>query len=214
MRKQPNKLFYGKHTHKLLLTIPGAYALQPTTEHNLIQVSQQSPDEKVRELAKLLFKHKKQIQFRISSITGLFQPMSGRKQNGNVSIYCDRDAAKYIAKTFWNELYDIQAVENANQMSKNTVACKRLPHGKYEYQVHVSGYLHKKINPQERDALANMLLTKDSVRIASQTLKDYLEHKKDYCWGGYFYIENESMLSAVYMISQKSIDKVKRYVKV
>ena len=36
--------------------------------------------------------------------------------------------------------------------------------------------------------------------------------KDQYCYNGYFYINNQKMLTPIYMIAQKGIDKVIKFV--
>jgi|TARA_A100001015_G_scaffold305629_1_gene398639 hypothetical protein len=193
--------------------MPFAFRLYPTSDDNLFRTVKHSGQQDQIRLAKFLLEHRDKFQFRIATDNNIFN--TGKKYNGNVSFYCNFDFAMFAIKTFWDDLYDVQSVDldNVQLIDKNTVICKRLPHNKYEYQVHVNGYLHKKITTHERTALANLIYDNERVKIASHTLRDFLSGTKNYCWGGYFYIEDEKMLSAIYMVSKNIIDKVKRYVK-
>lgn len=185
--------------------MPFAHKLIPTTDANLITFAGQGDEGR---LADFIMKYRDKFKFRIQSSYGGW---AGHNP-GSVNFYSDIDTAKLLVTRFWDFLYNIESVDlSVDNYDKNVIICKRLPHNKYKYQVHVNGYLHKKIDRQEREAIANLLLPNEGVKIASQGLRQYLEGEKNHCWGGYFYIEDEKMLSAIYMISQKTVDKIKRY---
>ena len=43
---------------------------------------------------------------------------------------------------------------------------------------------------------------------------DYLIGKYPHCYHGYFYVSDQKMLTPIYMLAQKGIDKVIKFVKV
>ena len=54
----------------------------------------------------------------------------------------------------------------------------------------------------------------DSCLITNRYVIDYLEGHHPHCYHGYFYVESEKFLTPIYMIAQKGIDKVIKFVKV
>ena len=106
-------------------------------------------------------------------------------------------------------------IEENDKLGKNTIGCKRLPHGKYQYQVHLKKDVHQRITKQERENLWSFLERNvDNCLVTNKYVLDYLEGKYPHCYHGYFYISEQKMLTPIYMLAQKAIDKVIKYVKV
>ena len=101
------------------------------------------------------------------------------------------------------------------KLGKNTIGCRRLPHGKYQYQVHLKKDIHQRITKQERENLWSFLERNvDNCLVTNKYVLDYLEGKYPHCYHGYFYVSEQKMLTPIYMLAQKAIDKVIKYVKI
>ena len=50
--------------------------------------------------------------------------------------------------------------------------------------------------------------------VTNKYVLDYLIGKYPYCYHGYFYVSEAKMLSPIYMIAQKGIDKVMKFVQI
>ena len=95
------------------------------------------------------------------------------------------------------------------------MGCHRLPHGKYKYQIHLKKDIHQHINKQERESLWEYVERNvDNCLVSNRYVLDYLEGKHPHCYSGYFYVSEEQMLTPIYMIAQKGIDKVIKFEKV
>ena len=100
-------------------------------------------------------------------------------------------------------------------LDKDVIGCTKLPHGKFKYQVHLKKDAHKHIGESERKALWNLIdRNEESCLVTNKYVLDYLIGKYPYCYHGYFYVSKEKMLTPIYMIAQKGIDKVIKFVKV
>lgn len=143
--------------------------------------------------------------------------MKFRIQNIDCLIYCNRDMAKDLVSVFWNEWQDAFAVseEKNHLLDGDSVLCKRLPHGKFQYQVHLKRNIHKILKQSQRENLNRYLSQNpNTCHIANKSLQDYLDGTISYGWEGYFYVSDEKMLSPLYMIAPEIIQKVLRFVKV
>ena len=54
----------------------------------------------------------------------------------------------------------------------------------------------------------------DNCLVTNKYVLDYFEGRYPHCYNGYFYVSEEKMLTPIYMLAQKAIDKVIKYVKV
>ncbi len=100
------------------------------------------------------------------------------------------------------------------KMAPNTVVCHRLPHNKYQYQIHLKRDAQFKINDRNRKSLAKYLLQNtDVARVVNSHMRAWLDGSSEYS-EGYFYIADEKCLTPVYMIINESIDKIIKYVKI
>ena len=94
-------------------------------------------------------------------------------------------------------------------LEENTVGCTRLPHGRYQYQIHLKKQLSWQVNEEKRRALLKFLDTNvDSVFVSNGLLIDWLEGKDTWYPASYFYVTDEKYLSPLYVIAGDMIDKV------
>ena len=150
-----------------------------------------------------ILKNRKDIKFRIQHVNTLF--------------YTDDHMAKEIISTFWEEWCNADSVPNnqSHLLNENSVLCKRLPHGKFEYQVHLKKNMHRILKQHQRENLYRYLSQNpDTCHISSKPLEEYLNGSTAYGWQGYFYVRDEKMLTPLYMIAPEIIQKVMRFVKV
>ena len=214
MRKHHNKLFYGKYTHKNVFDMPWAGILYPTSDENLQKMLDgthidtlhlnkmfHKVDDKVLRLAKFIMDYRKQMKFRI--------------QQYSVIFYSNKDFAAKIVNTFWNHWNGSECLNpNAKKIDKHTIFCKRLPHGKYQYQVHLKKNVHTILKKSEIHTLWSFLTrNKNHCLVTNRYVKDYLMGFTPHCFHGYFYIDKAKMLTPIYMMAQKAIDKVIKFEK-
>ena len=68
--------------------------------------------------------------------------------------------------------------------------------------------VHQHITKLERENLWNFLERNvDNCLVTNKYVLDYLVGKYPYCYHGYFYISEQKMLTPIYMLAQKAIDK-------
>ena len=80
-------------------------------------------------------------------------------------------------------------------------------HVKKDAQLHITN--------TQRDNLRNFLERNvDNCLVTNKYVLDYFEGKYPHCYHGYFYVSEQKMLTPIYMLAQKAIDKVIKYVKV
>ena len=215
MRKHHNKLYYSKYRFKTLFKMPWTGLLYPTTDQKLLDIVQGRENntkylnknwykispEAIR-LAQFILDHRTKIKFRLQEKLAIF--------------YSDKELAQELIKTFWNSWYGSESVDPTfKRLGKNSIGCRRLPHGKYQYQVHLKKDVHQRITKQERENLWNFLERNvDNCLVTNKYVLDYFEGKNQHCYNGYFYVSEEKMLTPLYMLAQKAIDKVIKYVKV
>ena len=215
MRKHHNKLYYSKYRFKTLFKMPWTGLLYPTTDQKLLDIVQGRENntkylnknwykispEAIR-LAQFILDHRTKIKFRLQEKLAIF--------------YSDKELAQELIKTFWNSWYGSESVDPTfKRLGKNSIGCRRLPHGKYQYQVHLKKDVHQRITKQERENLWNFLERNvDNCLVTNKYVLDYFEGKYPHCYHGYFYVSEQKMLTPIYMLAQKAIDKVIKYVKV
>ena len=101
------------------------------------------------------------------------------------------------------------------RLGKNSVGCKRLPHGNFKYQIYLKKNVHQLISNSERESLWRFLENNENeCLVTNKYVLDYLIGKYPYCYHGYFYVSEAKMLSPIYMIAQKGIDKVIKFVQI
>ena len=215
MRKHHNKLYYGKYQFKSIFTMPWAGILYPTTDENLQKMLDGTHhdvkhlnkhfwkvDSKVLKLAKFILDNRTRMKFRLQQKYAIF--------------YSDKNLAKVIVDTFWDFWDGSESIDpNYNKLGKNSIGCRRLPHGKFKYQIHLKKDVHQHLTKQDRENLWAFLERNDTeCLVSNKYVLDYLIGKYPHCYHGYFYVSEEKMLTPIYMMAQKGIDKVIKFVKV
>jgi len=209
MRKHHNKLYYSKYQFKNIFKMPYASKLYPTTDEKLFRlvkiyksINRNDYDMNVTKLAQFILDHRTKMKFRLQQKYAIF--------------YSDKSLAQLLVETFWDSWYGAKSIDpKYNKLGKNTIGCRRLPHGKYQYQVHLKKDVHQRITKQERENLWSFLERNvDNCLVTNKYVLDYLEGKYPHCYHGYFYVSEQKMLTPIYMLAQKAIDKVIKYVKV
>ena len=196
--------------------MPWAGILYPTTDQKLLEIIQgkdktlkygnkswqvsNQPD--ITRLAQFILDHRTKMKFRLQQDYAIF--------------YSDKELAQELIETFWDSWHGSENVDpKFNKLNENTVGCRRLPHGKYQYQVHLKKDVHQRITKQERENLWGFLERNvDNCLVTNKYVLDYFEGKYPHCYHGYFYVSEQKMLTPIYMLAQKAIDKVIKYVKV
>ena len=201
MRKHHNKLYYSKYRFKTIFKLPGSLCFYPTTDHylqNLIEMNFDKPD--MVRLARFILRNRTSMKFRIQDKIQIF--------------YSDKNLAHELIEKFWDYWYGSESVDpKFNKLGKNSVGCKRLPHGRFQYQVHLKKDVHKLLKTHERETLwAYLERNEENCLVTNKYVLDYLIGKYPHCYHGYFYVSEQKMLTPIYMIAQKGIDKVMRFV--
>ena len=203
MRKHQNKLYYGKYRYKTIFKMPGSLMFYPTTDKQLAWIKKEYPDAPdMNNLADFIIQHRDSIRFRMQDKKAIF--------------YTNKSMSEDLIGSFTNYHVKTEVVDpKFGLLDKNTVGCDRLPHGKYQYQVHLKKDVHKHINETERHALCEFIERNiDNCLITNKFVLDFLEDRSPHCYHGYFYVKDEKFLTTIYMIAQKGIDKVIKFVKV
>ena len=203
MRKHHNKLYYGKFRHKNIFRIPNVAYLWPTTDQHLLDLKQRNSNvPHIVDICEFIMKHRKRIKFRV--------------QHRSIMIYSDEKLAKAVIEKFWDFWIGAESVDpKFTNLTPNTVGCSRLPHGKYQYQVHVKKDAQLHISNTQRDNLREFIeRNTEHCLVPSYGLLDYLEDKSPYCFGGYFYVTEQQFITPIYMMAQEAIDKIIQFRKV
>jgi hypothetical protein len=101
--------------------------------------------------------------------------------------------------------------------TNDVVVCKRLPLGKYNYQVHTKRKMYTRLSDAQRRLLRSYLTQNDdNATVTNKNLKAYLGLNG--FWSAdvnsYFYVKDEKALTPIYMISKDIVDRVIKFVKV
>ena len=203
MRKHHNKLYYGRFKNKTVFKMPGTLMFYPTTDQWLTDLkAKYTGYTDIEYLADFIMKHRKTIKFRFQDRKAIF--------------YSDQKIAQQLIRRFWYYWISSDTVDpRYGNIDSDTVGCTRLPHGKYQYQVHLKKDAQLHITDNQRASLWEFLdRNVDNCLVSNYSVLDYLESKIDYCYGGYFYVKEEKFLTPIYMMAQGAIDKVIRYRKV
>ena len=206
MRKHHNKLYYQKYGFKSIFKMPYTSKLYPTTDENLFRITKMYKmsatdyDEKASKVAQFIIDHRTQMKFRIQQKYTIF--------------YSNESLAKQLVDKFWNDWYGSESVDpKFNKLGKNSIGCRRLPHGKFQYQVHLLKDVHQHLTNSERQNLWSFLeRNKEYCMVSNKYVLDYLIGKYPHCYHGYFYVSEQKMLTPIYMIAQKGIDKVVKFI--
>ena len=183
--------------------MPGSLMFYPTTDQHLIKIKQQYSDARnMVKLADFIMKHRKEMKFRFQDKKAIF--------------YTDYDKSLILIDNFWEYWTGSKSVDpKMTNLGKNIVGCHRLPHGKYQYQVHIKKDAHRILTNLQRENLRDFIERNvDNCYVPGYALMDYLEDKCQYCFGGYFYVTKENYITPIYMMAQQAIDKVIKFRKV
>ena len=203
MRKNHNKLYYGQYRYKTVLDLPQSAMLWPTTDENLKDIkATKNKMDKLWTMADFIINNRHKMKFRIQEKKSIF--------------YSDKELSDEIRSTFIDNFMNIESVDPKHgELKENIIGCDRLPHGKYQYQVHLKKDAHRYITTLQRENLRNFIERNiDNCFVPGHNLLDYLEDKCPYCYGGYFYVREEKFLSPIYMMAQQAIEKVIQFRKV
>lgn len=158
---------------------------------------------KLKKLAAFILNNRKKMKFRIQNIDSVF--------------YCNEEMAKDLVCGFWEEWSNADAIpeDKSYLLDKNSVLCKRLPLGRYQYQVHLKKNVHKILKQHQRENLSRYLSQNpENCIVTGKYLQEYLSGSSPYGWQGYFYVRDEKFLTPIYMMAQEAIEKVIKFVKV
>jgi hypothetical protein len=202
MRKHHNKLFYSKYRVKTVFKLPHRLMFYPTSDRYLMGIGGDNATPGVTALANFIIKHRNSMKFRF--------------QDSTVFFYTNETMAQELIDLIGRYHVKTEVVDpKFGMLDKNTVGCDRLPHGKYQYQVHLRKDVHKHITDKERHALFTFIERNvDDCLITNKFVLDYLEDRSPHCYHGYFYVKDEKFLTPIYMLAQKGIDKVIKFVEV
>ena len=215
MRKHHNKLYYGKYQFKNIFKMPWASILYPTTDQKLLEMIQ-GKDNAVKSLNKEWYKTSPDVIKLAQFILDHRTKMKFRLQQKYTIFYSDKTLAQLLVETFWDTWYGAKSINpKYNKLGKNTIGCRRLPHGKFKYQVHLKKDVHQLITEAERRSLWRFLENNEEYcLVTNKYVLDYLTGKYPHCYHGYFYVSEQKMLTPIYMLAQKAIDKVIKYIKI
>jgi hypothetical protein len=208
MRKHHNKLYYGKYRYKIIFDMQSAALLWPTTEEHLTEFKNKNPKptknnlDMIWDVADFIIQNRGKMKFRIQEKKSIF--------------YSNKELAFELKTKFIDHFVNMEIVDPRHgDLKENIVGCHRLPHGKYQYQVHIKKDAHRIITNLQRENLKDFIERNiDNCFVPSYALMDYLEDKCPYCFGGYFYVTQERYITPIYMMAQEAIDKVIQFRKV
>ena len=207
MRKHHNKLYFGKYTHKATFAVPYLSQLYPTTDFYLERFlrSNNLKNETVKKVAKFILENRSKMKFRL--------------QNSFCIFYGHKQFIIDAINLFWDNWINITSTDPKKNkvLNNNIVVCKRLPLGKYQYQVHTKRKMYANLTDSQKQLLFKYLTQNDdNATITNRNLKQWLSGAGaiHYDLQGYFYIKDEKALTPIYMISNKIVDRVTKFVKV
>jgi len=209
MRKHHNKLFYGVYTHKTIFKMPWAHGLYPTTDENLLKY--------VKGQVSLLGKYNMEMANLAGFIMENRHNMKFRVQKDQTLFYSNFETARDILVRYWDYFIDVKSVNltHIDKIKKNIIICKRYPHNAYQYQIYLKKDIHRILDENEKDSFAQFCFAnKSGIKITNKFINDYLTGKNQYCWHGYFFVKEEKFLSVLYILIEKAIDKVYKYIKI
>ncbi len=203
MRKNHNKLYYGRFRHKTEFKMPGSLMFYPTTDEHLVKLKKMysdAPD--MNTLADFIIQNRRNIKFRFQGRKAIF--------------YTDHKTSLSLIDNFWEFWVGSETVDpKFTDLGKNVIGCTRLPHGKYKYQVYLKKDAQLILTESQRNNLWEFIERNvDNCLVTNYNILDYLEKKSAHCFGGYFYVKEEKFLSPIYMIAQQAIEKVIKFRKV
>ena len=203
MRKNHNKLYYGKYRHKTIFKLPGSLMFYPTTDEHLMKIKNDYKDlPDLNHLASFIMANRRNVKFRM--------------QDRKTIFYSNLDKSQELIERFWDFWVGSETVDpKFKDLGKDTVGCTRLPHGKYKYQVYLRKDAQLCMNETQKKNLWEFLERNvDDCLVTNYNIIDFLENKSSYCFGGYFYVKEEKYLTPIYMLAQQAIEKVIQFRKV
>ena len=203
MRKNHNRLYYGKYRHKTVFKMPGSLIFYPTTDEHLQHIKRIHPDlPDINFLADFIIENRNKMKFRFQDRRSMF--------------YSDQKLAQTLIQQFWDYWIGSENVDpRMTSIGKDVVGCTRLPHGKYKYQVHLKKDAQALMTDAQKKNLWEFLERNvDDCLVTNYNIIDFLENKSPFCFGGYFYVKEEKYLTPIYMLAQQAIDKVIKFRKV
>ena len=203
MRKNHNRLYYGRFRHKTVFKMPGSLIFYPTTNEHLISIKERHPNTPdINFLADFIMINRQKIKFRFQDRRSMF--------------YTNEKLAQELINKLWDFWIGYETIDPKHgKLGENIVGCTRLPHGKYHYQVHLKKDAHLFITNTQKDNLREFLERNvDHCLVPGYAILDYLEDKCQYCFGGYFYVTEEQYITPIYMMAQEAIEKVIQFRKV
>ena len=203
MRKNHNKLYYGKYRHKTVFKLPGSLMFYPTTDEHLMKIKNDYKDlPDVNHLASFIMANRRNVKFRM--------------QDRKTIFYSNLDKSQELIERFWDFWIASETVDpKFKNLGKDTVGCTRLPHGKYKYQVYLKKDAQVLMTTAQKKNLWQFLERNvDHCLVSNYNIIDFLEDKSQYCFGGYFYVKEEKYLTPIYMLAQQAIEKVIKFRKV
>jgi len=203
MRKNHNKLYYGKFRHKTEFKIPGSLMFYPTTDEHLLKIKKDYPDAPdMTYLANFIMKNRKLLKFRF--------------QNKKAIFYSDYDKSLELIDNFWDFWTGSETVDpKFKDLDKDTIGCTRLPHGKYKYQVYLKKDAQNILSEADVNTLRHFIESNnDNYLITSRDVIGLLHSKFSFFSGGYFYVTEEKFLTPIFMMAQNAIEKVIKFRKV
>ena len=183
--------------------MPETAMLWPTTDERLQSIKDSNDRmEKLWLLADFIINNRSKMKFRIQEKKSIF--------------YSNEELAEQVKSKFIDNFVNMETVDPRHgELKENVVGCHRLPHGKYQYQVHIKKDAHRTITKLQRENLRDFIERNvDNCYVPGYALMDYLEDKCQYCFGGYFYVTHERYITPIYMMAQQAIDKVIKFRKV
>ena len=203
MRKNHNRLYYGRFRHKTVFKMPGSLIFYPTTNEHLMSIKERHPNTPdINFLADFIMINRQKIKFRFQDRRSMF--------------YTNEKLAQELINKLWDFWIGYETIDPKHgKLGENIVGCTRLPHGKYHYQVHLKKDAHLFITNTQKDNLREFLERNvDHCLVPGYAILDYLEDKCPYCFGGYFYVTEEQFITPIYMMAQEAIEKVIQFRKV
>ena len=204
MRKHHNKLYFGTYTHKAVFSMPWANKLYPTSTEHLEYWSKDEHYPSATSLAKFLLKNKANLKFRIQAFSTI--------------LYSNKKTIFEAINLFWNEWKNIHTVDPKFQadIKQDVVLCRRLPLGKYKYQVWIHRKLPYRITEAQKERLNEYLSQNEENAICTNRhLSSWLSGGNYvYVQPGYFYVKDDKCLMPLYLISDKIVDRLVKFVKI
>jgi len=175
----------------------------PTTDKHLLKIKDEyadAPD--MITMADFILNNRKHVKFRFQGKKAIF--------------YTDYDKSLHLIDNFWNYWVGSETVDpRFKDLDKNTVGCVRLPHGKYQYQVHLKKEAQDIMNTTSINTLKDFIESNNQhYLVTNRDVLGFLYSKDSFFSGGYFYVTEEKFLTPLYMMAQDAIEKVIEFRKV